>query len=266
MAAPSDDTNGADIREEEEEFCGELPLSVRVDELERAAASVRSNVHGRATVLRISRILEQRGAVGAVLWRTPSDYYTLSLQGRAAILDCHPHHLCKTILLENTACSHDEIRGCFDSRYFAVILQYVTKLDATLFVRQLKAAADKFLASGLGSEAELASAAAGVSELETARFRLAPLEVSERLTSYSRNATTPVGMASTVPLVISDAIFADPWISGSRRYVWLGGGEIDLKMRLPLAQIERGALDSVPLRLACVAYRDDEAMRHPDED
>jgi hypothetical protein len=58
------------------------------------------------------------------------------------------------------------------------------------------------------------------------KFRLAPDDVSARLTGYVHNAVSPVALADpSVPLVLSHHIAAlQP------DFFWLGGGEADLKL------------------------------------
>ena len=47
-----------------------------------------------------------------------------------------------------------------------------------------------------------------------------------------RQAVTPIGMAVPVPLLLSHKIRALP-----EGKVWLGGGEVDLKMRVEVAEL-----------------------------
>lgn len=55
------------------------------------------------------------------------------------------------------------------------------------------------------------------------------LQVNDRLTGFSHNAVTPVGMLERLPIVLSHRIAAlQPAL------FWMGGGEVDLKLGLPL--------------------------------
>jgi prolyl-tRNA editing enzyme YbaK/EbsC (Cys-tRNA(Pro) deacylase) len=68
------------------------------------------------------------------------------------------------------------------------------------------------------------------------KLRLAPPEVSARLTGYSHNAVSPVGLVDrTVPIVLSHHVAAlQP------DFVWLGGGEVDLKLGFNCQQFLHG--------------------------
>lgn len=57
-------------------------------------------------------------------------------------------------------------------------------------------------------------------------LRLVAGDVSDALSGYSHNAVTPVGMATRLPIILSHKIAAlQP------DFFWLGGGEVDLKVR-----------------------------------
>lgn len=54
--------------------------------------------------------------------------------------------------------------------------------------------------------------------------RLVPEEVSDQLSGFAHNAVSPVGLATPIPIIMSDRVAAlQP------RVFWLGGGEPDLK-------------------------------------
>jgi hypothetical protein len=61
--------------------------------------------------------------------RVPRHYYDLSLAQRANLLDTTSFHLCKSIILQNTACSHERIDDISESKYICVIIQYAHKLN-----------------------------------------------------------------------------------------------------------------------------------------
>ena len=61
-------------------------------------------------------------------------------------------------------------------------------------------------------------------------MRLAKEEDSERLTGFTHGAVTPVGLATDIPIIISDKITQlEP------AELWVGGGEVDLKMGCSVA-------------------------------
>jgi len=163
--------------------------------------------------------------------------------------------LCKTILLENTAAASSTATGSpFTSRFVAVVLQYCTKLDLPRLSKQLKGAADMAAA---GSKAPAALAIPGAikqavkphalppgahvtaKEVSAAKFNFAVAQPadSDRLSGYKHNAVTPFGMTSPVPVLITRQVAELPKVQPAAPYVWLGGGEVNLKLRLPVVQL-----------------------------
>ncbi|PSS09721.1 Envelope glycoprotein like [Actinidia chinensis var. chinensis] len=56
-------------------------------------------------------------------------------------------------------------------------------------------------------------------------MRLAPEEMSQKLTGYEHNGVTCIGMKTDIPVILDEAIVKlDP------DFFWLGGGEVDLKL------------------------------------
>ncbi len=54
--------------------------------------------------------------------------------------------------------------------------------------------------------------------------RLAPEDISDELSGFAHNGVSPVGLATRLPIIMSDRIAAlQPGV------FWLGGGEPDLK-------------------------------------
>lgn len=55
------------------------------------------------------------------------------------------------------------------------------------------------------------------------------VQVSDQLTGFRHNAVSPVGLATPLPIILSDRVAAlQPPV------FWLGGGEADLKVCLPV--------------------------------
>ncbi|XP_060207297.1 uncharacterized protein LOC132635086 isoform X2 [Lycium barbarum] len=55
--------------------------------------------------------------------------------------------------------------------------------------------------------------------------RLAPEEISAKLTGYEHNAVTCIGMRTDIPVILDEAI-----TKLNPDFFWFGGGEIDLKL------------------------------------
>lgn len=62
-------------------------------------------------------------------------------------------------------------------------------------------------------------------------MRLAPEDVSDALSGFVHNAVTPVSIASPLPIIMSHRI-----ASLQPGFFYLGGGEVDLKLGLPVAE------------------------------
>lgn len=65
--------------------------------------------------------------------KVQSDYYDLTLEDRAKLLHGNTNQLCKSIIFENTSCSHDNCNDPTDSKYYCVIIQYVGKHILSIF-------------------------------------------------------------------------------------------------------------------------------------
>ncbi|KAJ9083111.1 hypothetical protein DSO57_1037958 [Entomophthora muscae] len=73
-------------------------------------------------------------------FKVESDYYDWDLQKRAFRLSAPSiHHLCKTVVFENKRCPHDQYRDPFDSRFYAVTVQYTSSIDTSKLVDFLRA-------------------------------------------------------------------------------------------------------------------------------
>ena len=62
-------------------------------------------------------------------------------------------------------------------------------------------------------------------------LRMVAQETSDALSGFEHNAVTPIGMMTEVPLLASSRIKALP-----EGKVWMGGGEVDLKLRFDVAE------------------------------
>jgi len=186
-----------------------------------------------ALVERLTKDLRAHGVHQARLTWVPSYYYEKPLEWRRDVLNAFSvHHLCKTIVVENTRAS-PEVKGCEDrnnSRYYAVVVQYVARFNAEKMA--------KLVFNDLNKRK--------ISQKHF-NFRLAPEEASDELTGYVKNGVTPVAMAHPVPIVVSHRI-------GKLlpSFFFLGGGHIDLKLGVDFDQFVK-AYDA---NVADVTYDD----------
>jgi prolyl-tRNA editing enzyme YbaK/EbsC (Cys-tRNA(Pro) deacylase) len=188
----------------------------RVEHLEQISKSVQSNVpeHERSPqFIRVHTGMLASNMVGAAMYRVPGDYYSRSLAWRARLLGggCTTHHLCKTLVLENTSTATplvvDDLSAPLSmQRYVAVVVQYTSKLDL------------EALAKAVG----------------TPRYVLAPSDAATKLTGFGHGGMTPFGTLSHIPVVIAKAIISS---LPPPCYIWLGGGDVDVKARVFLSQV-----------------------------
>ncbi|CAK0736473.1 hypothetical protein CVIRNUC_000751 [Coccomyxa viridis] len=160
---------------------------------------------------RLAAELQSKGIAHKFI-RVPADYYDWDLESRRACLQAEStQHLCKSIVMENTKLA-EPLPGL--SKYYCVIVQYVARLHAEKLKRHLYQA-HKAAGGALGTKAF--------------NMRLCPEEVSNSLTGFEHNAVSPVGIATPdMPIVLSDRIVKQ--LQGSDSFMWLGGGEVDLKL------------------------------------
>ena len=176
----------------------ENPFSSR-----RRGNSLIEDPHG--TMLKLSKDLETRGVRDYAFVRAPTEYYDKDLEFRRNILDASSiHHLCKSIIMENTRVEEDE-QGVV--KYWLVIVQYSSRLDSEVLRTHVYNHH-----KGLVSRGKI-------------NMRLVSEEKSYELSGFKKNAVTPVGMKVQLPIVLAKEI-ADL----SPDEFWIGAGEVDLKI------------------------------------
>jgi len=171
--------------------------------------------------------------------RTPSDYYSWQLEERRAYIGAATtSHLCKSIVLENTDCVNNDCLDPLNSKYYCVIIQYTTRLSSHKvfkFVRGLKN-----------------------NEIPQKNYHFTLAKDGDALTGFDHNAVCPVGMKTDMPIIVSKKLLElDP------PYVWLGGGEVDLKMGINVNEL----LKQVPnTYVADVVSEEDEEDKEDEDD
>mmetsp|Transcript_1088 Transcript_1088/g.1627 ORF Transcript_1088/g.1627 Transcript_1088/m.1627 type:complete len:424 (-) Transcript_1088:62-1333(-) len=193
-------------------------LSARIAALEGAEAH-EGAVGGRESAAR-DRVAAACSSQGVVfrMYGVAADYYSLPLEERArAVHAPGPQHLCKSVLLKN--CAWEALPSGQDARnaeYYLVVVQYCEKLVServgpavrNLLPEELRLPKNKY------------------------SFRLATQEESDKVCGFEHNAVAPVGLAdSSVPLIVcSEVLQLDPPV------IWLGGGEVDIKLQVNAPQ------------------------------
>jgi prolyl-tRNA editing enzyme YbaK/EbsC (Cys-tRNA(Pro) deacylase) len=163
-----------------------------------------------ANLDRLTNELCQRGITRYRFVRAPSDYYDRPLEYRQEILGAKStHHLCKSIVMENTRVED----GVPDiAKYWMVVVQYTARLHADklrMFVHAHHG--DRLSKSKIN-------------------MRLCAEDVSSQLTGFERNAVSPVGCKTALPIIISHRIAALGDDDQESDLFWLGAGEVDLKI------------------------------------
>ena len=177
----------------------------------------------------------------------------MDLEGRRAVLGAHTiRQLCKSCLFENrnhvpsststtttafatssndndAAPSHRHANDMTNSRYYLIVVRYVECINVRKLGSELR---------GLRPPGPHRFDASYFSDM-----RLAPSDVSERLTGYGHNGVCPFGMldCSAIPIVICSSIVRgdDDGGAGSK-FVWMGGGHEDWKLGISTSEFVRG--------------------------
>lgn len=126
------------------------------------------------------------------------------------------------------------------SKYLVVLLQYVSKLDTDRLAKSLRLRAPK----GVACSHKLA---------------VASPDASAVLTDFGHNAVSPFGCATQLPVVVSAAA-VELRETTAGRFLWLGGGHVDVKLRIPVSELLRPGVCApagrVPVVLRCTDPRD----------
>lgn len=121
------------------------------------------------------------------------------------------HQLCKTIILENTRGTTTDCSNKLNSRFYAVIVQYTSRLQTAQlekFVRSLVPGASR----------------------NNYHLRSAKPEDVARLTGAEFNGVCPIGNTVDIPIVLSERLLNVP-----TGWMFVGGGEPELKLSFPVA-------------------------------
>lgn len=193
-------------------------LNTRLSVVDATLDTVQRNfpLHDAGTgVQRCAAAVMASGYVGCALYQVPAGYYDKALAQRAAVLDCPVERLCKTLVLVNEAVKDatfivDKPLG--QQRFIAIVIQYNSKLDAPALERALKLSH--------GGDSDLKLRAAGD---------------APDFTGFQFNAVTPFGSKRPLPIVVTKPIATLP----APAFVWLGGGAVDVKLRMFVPQLLR---------------------------
>ncbi|CAM9883663.1 unnamed protein product [Phaeothamnion confervicola] len=154
------------------------------------------------------------GLISARFKWVASSYYELSLAERSVLLGCTPGHLCKTLIMENFGCQNLDCADPLDSRFYLVVVQY----EARIVTSKLEKAVYLLKPEGERPPRNKIS------------LQAAPEEVGLPLSGFPHNGVSPFGAKAAIPVVLAAAVF-----DLAPRYIWMGAGHPDLKLRVSVA-------------------------------
>jgi prolyl-tRNA editing enzyme YbaK/EbsC (Cys-tRNA(Pro) deacylase) len=178
----------------------------RVERLEKAHHNTYK--HAIDEPMRRARKHVEKGNIFSSIWKfVPPNYYDLSLEQRSQFLGSPSiHHLCKSLLMENKKCSTDD-NDPQNPRHVLVVIQYSATLDVQKLTNAVRALRPP------------------MQRLDESHYnlQLASEEDNTRITGYQHNSVTPFGLLQDVPIILSEDVMP-------LRFIWMGGGALDLKL------------------------------------
>mmetsp|Transcript_14496 Transcript_14496/g.20339 ORF Transcript_14496/g.20339 Transcript_14496/m.20339 type:complete len:289 (-) Transcript_14496:292-1158(-) len=166
---------------------------------------------------RLRRLCNDIPVPSAKFKRAPSDYYDWDLEQRRDCLQApHINYLCKTMIMRNTKTNATDCSDRTNSKYYMIVIQYTAKMNKEKLQKIVRF---------LRPEKERMSK-------KSVNMRVASPEDGVMLSGFGHNAVTPLGMAVKVPMIVSHRVLELP-------YIWLGGGEVDVKLRMSISDLCR---------------------------
>ncbi|CAI2174015.1 3080_t:CDS:2 [Funneliformis geosporum] len=184
-----------------------------LDHFKRKAILTKLDDNAPESVKRVEKACNDFGIHNVSrFYHVESDYYNWELQRRAfRLIAPSINHLCKSVIFENTRCSHDSIDDPLNSRYYCVITQYVGSINTQKLLNFVRTLRHKQLSK------------------KNYNFRVADEEKSIQLTGFESNGVSPIGMTFRIPIILTNAITElQPPV------FYLGAGHIDWKLALPI--------------------------------
>lgn len=166
--------------------------------------------------IKLCKFFEEKNVYSYNIKQADSNYYNLSLDQRREFLgsNCNDN-LCKTIILENK--NFDETKESkYYKRYYMCIVQYISEFNAEKISKLLKKRQNDNCEEKLSNK--------------YFHFRLSKDEVAFEMTGYYFNCITPYLMKSDS----IEILFPENLMSVYPYYLWLGGGEIELKVGISI--------------------------------
>ena len=123
--------------------------------------------------------------------------------------------LCKAMLMQNRSHSGRDVPE--NSEFYLVVVQYVAAIN----VKKMEAAVRTLLPP---------QERRGASDFS---FCVAKDSDSLEITGFAHNSVSPFGLARKVPIILSKAV------ADEHRFMWMGGGHVDLKVGMSVEDFVR---------------------------
>ncbi|ORZ13254.1 YbaK/aminoacyl-tRNA synthetase-associated domain-containing protein [Absidia repens] len=141
-----------------------------------------------------------------------SNYYDWELQQRSFRVNAPSRsHMCKTLIMENTRCTHNDITDPLYSRFYCVITRYDSPVNTQVLLNFARSLNNKAISK------------------KNYNFRLADSQVSLEMTGYKKGGVCPVGMKSDIPMIMAESV-----TRLSPPVMYMGAGHIDWKLGVPV--------------------------------
>jgi hypothetical protein len=119
---------------------------------------------------RLRTLARDTGLTSSVFFRAPSCYYERPIEWRRELLNAPSiHYLCKSMVMHNSKCTHEQYTDRRDSKYYLVVVQYTARLHNERLGQAIRS---------------LSTPPPGRNAFN---FRVCPTEVNDELTGYSHN-------------------------------------------------------------------------------
>ncbi|CAO3584030.1 unnamed protein product [Absidia cylindrospora] len=153
-----------------------------------------------------------------------SNYYDWELQQRSFRVNAPSQsHMCKTLIMENTKCTHNDITGKITKMimktsihhkahlFYCVITRYNSPVNTQVLLNFARSLNNKAISK------------------KNYNFRLADSQVSWKMTGYKKGGVCPVGMKNDIPMIMAESV-----TRLSPPVMYMGAGHIDWKLGVPV--------------------------------
>ncbi|ORX53538.1 hypothetical protein DM01DRAFT_1322476 [Hesseltinella vesiculosa] len=138
-----------------------------------------------------------------------SDYYSWEVQRRSfRVLAPSRAHMCKSLIMENTRCTHTNYDDPLYSRYYCI---YDTPVNTQVLLNYARDLNNRTISK------------------KHYNFRMADENVSYELTGYKSGGVCAIGMKCNVPIILAGCI-----LQLNPPVMFLGAGHVDWKIGVPV--------------------------------